>query len=136
MTRFRSKAKGRREGRSFVAVPHAVLEDEHYASLSFKARSLLFDLFSQFRGANNGDLSMEWAKMRKKGWKSKGTLYTARDELERKGFIVRTRQGGKHQCSLYGVTWLAIDECNGKLDRTPTRKGLGYWKSGENPELN
>ena len=136
MTRYRCKVKGRRESGSFIAVPHAVLENEHYANLSFKARSLLFDLLSQFRGSNNGDLSMEWSKMQKKGWKSKCTLYAARDELEKKGFVIRTRQGGRHQCSLYAVTWLAIDECKGKLDRTPTRKGLGYWKSGENPELN
>ena len=136
MTRYRCKVKGRRESGSFIAVPHAVLENEHYANLSFKARSLLFDLLSQFRGSNNGDLSMEWKKMLKKGWKSKGTLYTARDELENSGFIIRTRQGGKHQCSLYGVTWLAIDECNGKLDRDPTRTAPGYWKTGGNPELN
>lgn len=136
MTRTRWKVKGRREGGSFVAVPHAVLQDEHYASLSFKARSLLIDLFAQFRGANNGDLSMEWSKMQKKGWKSKGTLYMARDELECKGFIIRTRQGGKHQCNLYGVTWLAIDECKGKLDTASTRTAPGYWKTGGNPELN
>jgi hypothetical protein len=44
------------------------------------------------------------------------------------GFIEQTRQGGKNQCSLYAVTWLAIDECNGKLDVNPTRAASNLWK--------
>ena len=72
---------------------------------------------------------LAWSVMSSKGWRSKGTLYRARDQLVDKGFIVLTRQGGMHKCSLYGVTWKPIDECNGKLDLESTRAALGTWKS-------
>ena len=98
MTRNRAKAKGRRESGSFVAVPHAVLESEAYSRLGGWAVRLLLDLYSQYKGKNNGDLSMVWSLMNTKGWRSKDTLYNARDELNENGFIVLTRQGGKHRC--------------------------------------
>ena len=129
------KAKGRRSGGGFIAIPHAILESEAYAVLSAPAVKLLLDLFGQFRGSNNGDFAMAWSMMSKCGWRSKDTLYKARDVLVDKGFIVQTRQGGKHQCSLYAVTWLTIDECKGKLDCRPTRAPLGYWKQGHPPKL-
>jgi len=131
----RQRMKGRKNSGSFALVPHAVLEHSNYASLSNRARSLLFDLFVQYRGSNNGDLAIAWRIMKKKGWRSKSTLYSAVHELEGKGFVLKTRQGGRHRCNLYAVTWLAIDDCGGKIDRPSTRAPLGYWKIGCNPEL-
>lgn len=135
MTISRQKAKGRRDSRSFVAVPHALLESEAYAKLGGWAVRLLFDLFSQYRGKNNGDLSMEWIRMSGKGWRSKDTLYRARDELIANGLIVLTRQGGKHACNLYAVTWLSVDECGGKHDWPPNPVPLGWWQRGKPPLL-
>ena len=132
----RRRAKGRSNYGRFIMVPCAVLDSQNYASLSSKAVKLLLDLFGQYRGANNGDYCIAWSFMEPKGWRSKSTLHKAKNELETKGLILRTRQGGKHQCSLYAVTWLAIDECNGKLDIKETRIAPGYWKLGYNPELN
>jgi hypothetical protein len=135
MATNRRKAKGRRDSGSFVALPHAVLECEAYAKLGGWSVRLLLDLFSQYRGHNNGDFSIVWPLMKGRGWRSKDTLYSARDELNDNGFIVLTRQGGKHQCSLYGVTWLGIDECGGKLDWPSSSAPLGYWKRGKPPIL-
>lgn len=73
---------------------------------------------------------MEWSKMKEKGWRSKDTLYKARNQLIQAGMIVLTRQGGKNIPSLYAVTWLGIDECNGKLDCASRSSPLGYWKLG------
>ncbi len=129
----RRRAKGRRESRSFVALPHAVLESEAYSKLGGWSVRLLLDLYSQYRGHNNGDFSMVWSLMNGRGWRSKDTLYRAREELIDNGFIVLTRQGGKHQCSLFAVTWQPVDECGGKLEWPSSPVALGYWKRGRPP---
>ena len=116
-------------------MPHDVLNSESYASLTAQAVKLLLDLGAQYRGSNNGDLCAAWTLMVKRGWKSKATLYRAIRELEQKGFIYKTRQGGRHCASLYAITWQPIDECGGKLDVRPTNVALGYWRQGSNPEL-
>ena len=125
----RARYKGRKESGSFVAVPHTVLNHPNYLALSPHARMLLFDLYVQFKGSNNGDFSMPWSAMAKRGWKSKGTLNKAKKELLARGLIVLTRQGGRHCCCLYAVTWKPIDECGGKLEAPPTRVAPGNWKN-------
>jgi len=130
MARSRLKATGRSDGARFVAMPHAILKSSNYAELRAPAVKLMLDLYVQYNGYNNGDFAMAWSMMRKLGWRSKDTLYRARDELLGYGFITQTRQGGKHKCSLYAVTWQPIDNCRGKLDCPPTSKALGYWKKG------
>jgi len=110
-----------------------MLRHSNYASLSPKAVKLLLDLFAQYNGNNNGDFQMTWGFMSKDGrWKSKDTLYKARDELVEKGFIEMTRQGGKHRCSLYAVTWKEINYCKGKLDVADTLVASGAWKTLRN----
>jgi hypothetical protein len=96
-------------------VPLAVLESLQYAALSWPARALLIELAAQFNGHNNGDQSAAFALHRKRGW-TRSTLQAATVELEQAGFIVRTRQGGRNACNLYGLTWQPLDECAGKLD--------------------
>ncbi len=120
MRNNRVKATGKGAGGSFVKVPHRMLNSDRYKSLSSKGVKLLMDIFAQFNGKNNGDFSIAWKLMKERGWKSKQTLHAAKDELIEKELIVLTRQGGKHQCSLFAVSWLAIHECNGKLDAPPT----------------
>ena len=135
MVRDRRKAKGRGDRGSFVALPHALLESESYSRLSSSAVKLMLDLYCQYKGQNNGDFSMVWSIMRKRGWRSKETLYRARDILLENGIIVQTRQGGKHQCSLYAVTWQPINDCGGKLEHPSSQVALGYWKNGCAPLL-
>ncbi len=135
MTRSREKTKGRKDSGSFVQLPHAILEHENFARLSHKAVRLLINIYGQYRGSNNGDLNMAYTVMKRLGWKSKDQLYKAKNELMEIGWIVQTRQGGRNFCSLYAVTFQAIDECKGKLDVKPCRVALGYWKLGYNPEI-
>lgn len=134
MANTRWRVKGRGETGSFTLLSHRVLECEAYPQLSGKGVKLLVDLCTQYRGSNNGDLGMAWKIMRKRGWRSRDTLDRARKELVDNGFITQTRQGGRNQCNLYAVTWLAIDDCNGKLDCAPTNVALGYWKDGRPPD--
>ena len=127
----RKKTTGRAEQGSFAALPKAVIK-KMQEKLTAAGYKLLIDLFEQYNGNNNGDLTPAWGIMNKKGWKSKETLNKARKQLINQGFIELTRQGTlrPHSCSLYAVTWINIDECNGKLDVKPTKTGSGLWRTG------
>nr|WP_314623631.1 hypothetical protein [uncultured Noviherbaspirillum sp.] len=126
------EAKLKREPGGFAALPFALLRSRSFAQLTPYAVKLLFDLVAQYNLRNNGDLSIAFEKvMRPRGWKSKDTLNKARLELIETGFVVLTRQGGLHQCSLYGLTFYAIDHCDGKLEISATRTPLGGWFKDE-----
>lgn len=129
MARKLERTKGRRATWSFVALPHDILESVEFSELSNSAVRVLLCLFGQYRGSNNGDFTAAWSVMQKRGWKSKGTLYRAIDDLQENGWILKTRQGCRNRCSLYGVTWLPIDACGGKLDVSATKTPLGTWRS-------
>ena len=122
-------AKQKREAGGFIAVPFALVRSSEFAALSSHAVKLLIDLLAQYNLRNNGDLEMSFEKgMRPRGWKSKDTLNKARQELVDAGFILLTRQGGLHRCSLYAVTFFAIDDCDGKLEVKATRAPPGGWR--------
>lgn len=110
-------------------MPKAILESSEYAALSAFEVKLLVDIYSGYNGGNNGDLHCAWSLMRKRGWSSQDTLNRALRGLLEKGFIEKTRQGGKHLCSLFAVTWLPIDECKNKLDVSWTREASRLWKN-------
>lgn len=111
------EGKQKRDAGAFVIIPHAVLHSEAYLSLPAFAKTLLIDLALQYRGDNNGDLCAAWKLMKKRGWKSEATLHRAKLQLIAGGFIFETRKGARpNKASLYAVTWLALDECGGKLD--------------------
>ncbi len=128
MARNRLKAKGRREHGSFLALPLVVIDSKEFSSLSAYAVKLIIDLYAQFKGSNNGDLCAAWSMMKKRGWRSKGTLHRALNELREKGFLLLARQGGKHKASLYALSFLAVDECKGKLEIPPTAAPPGTWR--------
>ncbi len=133
MSLSRRKTTGRAEGGGYFKLPHAVMESPNYRALSPHARMLLNDLGLQFRGANNGDLSSAWRLMQPRGWRSRDTLGRALAELLHFGIIEKTRQGGLNHCSLFALTWLAIDECRNKLDVPATRVASGLWNSPQPP---
>ena len=132
MAYSRQRTKGRRESGGFIPLPNAVLRHPNFISLAPRAVKLLLDLCSQLRQDNNGDLATAWTVMEKRGWKSRDQLFKAQQELEAKGFIFRTRQGGRHVCNLFAITFYAIDECDGKLDVPATNVPLGDWKKNWN----
>lgn len=131
--RDRRRYRGRSDGGSFAAIPHAVLNSANYLALSWPARSLLLDLLAQFKGRNNGDLCAAWVLMASRGWKSRDTLSRALAELRHYGLIQLTRQGGLNLPSLYAVTWKPVDECGGKLDIQPCPMASALWKEPRSP---
>ena len=109
------EAKAKRERGGFVALPFAGPRSQSFTLLSPHAVKLLIHLLSQYRGNNNGDLCVAWTLMQPRGWKSRDTLFRAVTELQERGWLIRTRQGGRHQPNLYAVTFYSIDDCPGKM---------------------
>lgn len=104
-----ARAKGRRVNtiHQFVMYPKIMLEHRAFSGLSPNAHKVLNYLASQCRGRNNGDLDVCEKNARKRGWNISGaSLRRGAVELEKAGFIERTRQGGKNKASLYGLSWL------------------------------
>lgn len=118
MARPRGKSGGKK--RRFVMLDHALLNSPRYLGLSYKAKILLTDALVQFNGNNNGDFCLTLSVMKQRGWCSNDTLGRATKELIDANLLVLTRQGGRNKCNLYGVTWIEIHECGGKLDIKPT----------------
>lgn len=124
-----------KSGRSFAMLIHAYWQSPQYAKLSPRAVKLLVDLTCQYRGGNNGDLTTAWSVMYRAGWRSKHALGLARQELEGRGWILRTRQGGIHSATLYALTFEPINDCRDKHGArkfdsgvAPTPHPLNLWR--------
>jgi hypothetical protein len=121
----KTNARGRAKKGRFAGIPHSVMESESYYLSSGNALKLLLELAKQYNGYNNGDLSAAFSVLKSRGWRSKKTLARCLAELIERELIVRTREGWFSnpggRCALYGLTWLRIDECDGKdLEVGPT----------------
>ena len=119
------------EGSTYILIPKSILQSNGYSKLSSQSVKLMLDLLIQYNGSNNGDFSAPFSLMRKKNWKSKGTLNRAIKELLNSDFIEVSRMGGRNKCSLYAMTFLAVDECKGKLDIKSTITPKNIWKKHE-----
>ena len=123
---------GRRTGASFVQIPHFVLESQQWGQMDAFALKLLMELARQYKGNNNGDLAAtaEMLKDRSVTWSSKDTLPKKLRYLEDHGWIVKTRQGGRHiGCNLYAITWWPVDACGGKHQHPTGSKASHCWKN-------
>lgn len=128
-------ASDKRDGGGHVAIPFVVLDSIAYLSLGAYGRMLLWDLASQYRGNNNGDLCAAWKVMKKRGWRSEATLHKSKQQLLEVQLIVETRKGHRpNKCSLFALTWYALDDCGGKLDITARGFPRGAYKL-KNPPL-
>lgn len=127
--RNRTKAKGRATSASFIQIPHFVLDSPEFAQMTGAELRMFFELARQFKGSNNGDMAATRDQLESRGWSSHETVQRALKGLERKGWSVKTRQGGKHLgCTLWGLTIWPIDECGGKLSYPAEYKASHLWK--------
>ncbi len=122
------KRNYKKSTRPFIMLEKMILNSPAYIHLSPYAKVLLIDLFIQYNGKNNGDFSAAFSDLSKRGWKSNDTLPKKIKELLDSGLIIKTRQGWKNKPCLYAVTWLGIDECNGKLDISSNPQPYHLWK--------
>jgi hypothetical protein len=85
-------------GKSYSQLIHVHFQSPQYAKLSPRAVKLLVDLMAQYRGINNGDLTTAWSVMQR----------------ERRGWIIKTRQGSINAPTLWALTFHGIDDCRDK----------------------
>lgn len=125
MAKSRLKSKSRSDSGSFAALPHALMQTDDFRELSGTSLKVLLGILGQYRGQNNGDLSASFTMAHKWGIKSKSSLASALEILQEKNLIIKTREGKFMKpggcCALYAITWRSIDECNGKIEISPTR---------------
>lgn len=133
-----------RKRKTFIKIPHYVMESKAYQSLSGNAVKLLNCVVYQYRGNNNGDLLITYSFL-KRHFKSNQTMYRARDELLKKGFIVINAYGGRSYGgrklpTLYAITWESVNDFR-NLEKNTYRfthlpinkKPLDYFIEGVNP---
>lgn len=118
---------------TFFGLPHAVMDCQNFVRLSSGATKLLLDLGRQYNGKNNGNLCAAYSVMRKRGWKSSGSLQNAKDELHHYGFIELTQIGGRNRPNLYALTWHPINEIKGKPDISETGVASRLWQETQPP---
>lgn len=106
----RPKFKGSKINEPFVAIFRSVFDSLAFAALSPHACKLLLELMAQYKGDNNGNLTVAWSVVSKRGWKSRTTLWRCKSELIDAGFVYVTRKGHMPStCELLALTWFPLD---------------------------
>jgi len=138
MGRFKHKNKGR-----FAGIPNSVVNSDAFKSLSGNAVKLLTILARFYNSKNNGNLAITQSIIGE--WMTKNTMYSAKDELHKKGFIVINAYGGRSVWgrklpSLYGLTFYPMNELKEKdgelrfAHYPSSQNHLHYWSKGINPD--
>ena len=105
-----TKYKGSNYTEGFTGIVHSVFECPAFTALSPHACKLLLELAGQYRGNNNGNLTVAWSVVSKRGWRSRSTLWRCKAELIKAGFVYVTRKGHMPStCELLALTWFALD---------------------------
>jgi hypothetical protein len=105
-----SKFKGTKYAEPFVGIVRSVFDCPAFSALSPHACKLLLDLAGQYRGDNNGNLTVAWSVVSTRGWKSRTTLWRCKAELINAGFVYVTRKGHMPStCELLALTWFPLD---------------------------
>lgn len=110
----RINAKGRfAPGETFAIIPVEVLESQAYAALPDWTARVLVAIAAQYRGRNNGNLSLTREAAATLGVGSSWKVTAGLKLLTLTGLIRRTREGkarhGRGICALYAVAWKHID---------------------------
>lgn len=106
----RTKFKGSKYSEPFIGIVRSVFDSPAFLALSPHACKLLLELASQYRGDNNGNLTVAWSIVSKRGWRSRSTLWRCKAELIKAGFVYVTRKGRMPStCELLALTWFPLD---------------------------
>lgn len=85
----------RRRSPSFVGIERSVLKSAAWRELGNAARVLYLHLKAKYDGKNNGDIKLYYSEM--KGVMATATLSKAFKELEQRGWIEKTKYGGRYR---------------------------------------
>jgi hypothetical protein len=117
-----------RDGTTFTALPHVVLDSPGWQRASHVARAFLLEMAAQlFRsgtegGLPNGGLMVDRKRLAQRGWRSVSVITGAVRDLVACGLLVQTRKGGRNVPELFAVTWhglaCAADSYQLDIDRS------------------
>jgi hypothetical protein len=100
----------------FVRGLFAIYDHPDYISLKPNARALLWDLCRQYNGHNNGDLSLSESVMKKWGWYKNALLRNKKALIDNNWIFISGHKKARNGFTyLYALTWLQINQCDGKL---------------------
>lgn len=117
--RPKSKGDTKRDGYTWLSLPHVVIDSAGYRQAGHTARSLLIDIARQYTGTNNGKLVACDKYLRPLGWKSPDVVTWALRELEAAGLLIKTRAGAKpNKAAWFALSWYTLDQSEG-LDASP-----------------
>jgi len=102
-----------------------------YRTLPAKYQAVLWMLAAQYRGNNNGDLALTRKQAQHFGLNNERTRTHGLRELEARGIIVKTRQGGisygGRQPTLWALSWKPVNYRDGEELRAVGLPSSG-WK--------
>jgi hypothetical protein len=137
--RLLQRHKGRRGGdvTVFGMQPDEVLRSEAHTTLPPVARNVLQTLSAQYRGNNNGSLTLTRATAREYGINNAYMLDESLRENEARGLIIKTRHGTdpvgtlRPRSSMYALAWHKIDppKPEDPHHATPTLTPPDTWRS-------
>jgi len=101
-----NKGKRRDKQEQYLTLSYPMLRSDAWRSLSGAAVKVWLELRTRYHGGNNGKLALSLDQGAKLLGLGKATVKRALEELEKKGFVVRTKRGQWYgrQASLYRTT--------------------------------
>lgn len=99
---------------SYTPIPHALLDSAAFLGASDRAKALLLELIRQHNGSNNGHLHLATDWLKRRGWCSHDAIQKGKAELQERGLIVKTRNGGLRMGpDRFALTWLNVSNFTG-----------------------
>lgn len=109
-----SKVKGRKGERRFVAMYINMISSKAFMTLSGNSTKVFLQIAKGYNSVNNGVLTLSYEDALSKLGLTKPTFRKALLELEQKGFIKKSVQGGKNILNRFAVTCYPVNDCRNK----------------------
>jgi hypothetical protein len=117
-----------KRGERFIKLPHWLLNNPAYQSLSLGARSLLIEVWRRHNGINNGEISYSVREAAKSLRCSKNTAANWFQELQKKGFLKPRQPGSFSYKKRHATEWeITAEPYRGK----PASKDFMRWKPAD-----
>ena len=105
-----TRNKARKSTRPFLSLDKGALKSPHFRSLTGNETKVFLHLYGEYNGSNNGYLALPYNRADEELNISRQLLSKTLKGLEGKGWIEKSRQGGKGRLSYYAVTIEPVDE--------------------------
>lgn len=130
MPRNHGKSKGRSNGERFVAIPSRVLEHSAVTTLDHVPFRVLVMLAAEFRGGNNGALSLTAAQAMAKGIGAKNSFYAALKELKSRGLIAETYPASRvpPRPAQFALEWRPLNDTEYTKRTVVASRGFESWQ--------